>query len=323
MNPLEIPAEKYYDIDFVSEINKLRKKKNAVILAHYYQEAAIQEVADYVGDSLGLSQQAAKTNAGMIVFAGVHFMAETAKILNPDKKVVLPDLQAGCSLAESCPPDEFKDFIEKNPNHIVITYINCSAEIKAMSDIICTSSNAEKIIRSIPPGKQIIFAPDMNLGKYLISITGRNMLLWNGACLVHEEFSIDKLLKLYSVNSDALIIAHPESEVHILKTASFIGSTTALIKYVKKSPAQKFIVATEAGILHKMQQEVPNKILIPAPAHEDNTCACSECPYMKMNTMQKLYLCMKNEKPEIIISEEIRKKALIPMLRMLEITEGN
>ncbi|MEK6616754.1 MAG: quinolinate synthase NadA [Bacteroidota bacterium] len=310
-------------IDFVSEINKLRKEKNAVILAHYYQDADIQNIADFVGDSLALSQQAAKTNANMIVFAGVHFMAETAKILNPDKKVVLPDLKAGCSLAESCPPNEFKNFIEKNPNHIVITYINCSAEIKAMSDIICTSSNAKKIIRSIPPDKQIIFAPDMNLGKYLMSITGRNMLLWNGACIVHVDFSIDKLLQLYSVHPDALIIAHPESEAHILKTASFIGSTTALINYVKKSPAQKFIVATEAGILHEMQKESPGKILIPAPSINDNTCACSECGYMKMNTMQKLYLCMKNEEPEIIISEEIRKKAFTPLLRMLEITERN
>lgn len=321
MNKLQLTEQKSYNIDFVSEINKLRKKKNAIILAHYYQDKDIQNIADFVGDSLALSQEAAKTDVSMIVFAGVHFMAETAKILNPDKKVVLPDLEAGCSLSESCQSGDFEKFIDKNPDHIVVTYINCSAEIKAMSDIICTSSNAEKIIRSIPIDKKIIFAPDTNLGKYLISVTGRKMLLWNGACVVHETFSIDKLLQLCSIHPDAFIIAHPESESHILKIASFIGSTTALINCVKNSTSQKFIVATEAGILHEMQREAPSKILIPAPVIDDNTCACSECGYMKINTMQKLYFCIKNEKPEIIVPEEIRKKALTPLLRMFEISE--
>ena len=303
------------------QILELKKEKNAVILAHYYQESDIQDVADYVGDSLGLSQEAMKVDADIIVFAGVHFMAETAKILNPTKKVILPDLKAGCSLAESCPPDLFKKFTEAHPDHIVITYVNCSAEVKALTDIVCTSSNAFKIVESIPKDKPIIFAPDKNLGKYIIEKTGREMLLWDGSCVVHEAFSLDKLIALYKENPDAKIIAHPESETHILKTAAYIGSTAGMIEFVKNDPSKKFIVATEAGILHKMKQEVPDKILIPAPAKDDNTCACSECGYMKMNTLQKLYNCLATETPEINVPEDIMKKALIPIQRMLELSK--
>src|SRR5690554_2371348 len=302
-------------------ITVLKEKKNAVILAHYYQVPEIQEVADYVGDSLGLSQKAAETDAEIIVFAGVHFMAETAKILNPNKKVLLPDLMAGCSLADSCPADAFKKLVEAHPDHTVITYVNCSAEVKALSDIICTSSNAEKIVNSVPKNVPIIFAPDKNLGKYIQKKTGRKMLLWDGACIVHEAFSIDKLLKLYKENPGSKIIAHPESESHILETANYIGSTAGMIQYVKTHPQEKFIVATEAGILHKMQQEVPNTLLIPAPAEEDNTCACSECAFMKVNTLQKLYNCLLNETPQIDVPEPIRKKALLPIERMLELSK--
>ena len=302
-------------------ILKLKKEKNAVILAHYYQEADIQDVADYVGDSLGLSQEAMKVDADIILFAGVHFMAETAKILNPTKKVILPDLNAGCSLAESCPADLFKKFIDAHPGHVVITYVNCSAEVKALTDIVCTSSNAVKIVESIPKDTPIIFAPDKNLGKYIIQKTGRDMLLWDGSCVVHEAFSLDKLIALYKENPDAKIIAHPESETHILKTAAYIGSTAGMIEFVKTDPSTKFIVATEAGILHKMKQEVPNKILIPAPSKEDNTCACSECGYMKMNTLQKVYDCLLNESPEISVPDDIMKKALIPIERMLELSK--
>ncbi|MBV6461135.1 MAG: Quinolinate synthase A [Flavobacteriales bacterium] len=301
-------------------IFKLKKEKNAVILAHYYQETAIQDMADYIGDSLGLSQQAATTGADIIVFAGVHFMAETAKILNPTKKVLLPDLNAGCSLAESCPPDAFKKFIEQHPQHIVVTYINCSAEIKTLSDIVCTSANAEKIINSVPKNKPIIFAPDKNLGKYLMHKTGREMLLWNGACVVHEAFAIEKILALHQKYPKAHIVAHPESEKHILKIAHYVGSTTGMINYVKNTDAPEFIIATEAGILNQMAKEVTNKSLIPAPAQEDNHCACSECAYMKVNTLKKLYLCLKDESPEIDIEENIRKKALAPILKMLEIS---
>ena len=308
------------DTDFAAEIKKLKKEKNAVILAHYYQEPAIQDIADFVGDSLQLSYKAAEVDADLIVFAGVHFMAETAKILNPNKKVVLPDLNAGCSLADSCPADALQAFKDKHPNHIVITYVNTSAEVKAISDLCCTSSNAKKIVDSVPLDQPIIFAPDKNLGAWIQKETGREMLLWDGACIVHEAFSIDKLINTHKAHPKAKIIAHPESEDHILKTASYIGSTSGLINYAKNNPAEEFIVATEAGILHEMQKEVPNKELIPAPAHEDNTCACSECPYMKMNTMEKLYLCMKYELPEISVSEEIQKKALIPIQRMLEIS---
>ena len=302
-------------------ILELKKEKNAVILAHYYQEADIQDIADYVGDSLGLSQEAMKVDADIILFAGVHFMAETAKILNPTKKVILPDLKAGCSLAESCPADLFEKFTQAHPDHIVITYVNCSAEVKALTDIVCTSSNAVKIVESIPKDKPIIFAPDKNLGKYIIEKTGREMLLWDGSCVVHEAFSFDKLVDLYKQNPDAQIIAHPESETHILKTANYIGSTAGMIDYVKTNPSKKFIVATEAGILHKMKQEVPDKILIPAPAKEDNTCACSECGYMKMNTLQKVYNCLLNESPEINVPEDIMKKALVPIQRMLELSK--
>lgn len=300
------------------KIIALKKEKNAVILAHYYQEEAIQDVADYVGDSLGLSQEAAKADADIIVFAGVHFMAETAKILNPKKKVLLPDLKAGCSLAESCPPDLFKKLLDQHPDHVVITYVNCSAEIKAMSDIVCTSSNAVKIVNSVPPDRKIIFAPDKNLGKYIMQQTGRDMILWDGACIVHEAFSFDKLMKLYNENPTAKIIAHPESETHILETAAYVGSTAGMINYVKTDSNELFIVATEAGILYKMQQEVPHKTLIPAPSVEDNTCACSECAFMKMNTLQKLYDCLVNGYPEINIPEDIREKALIPINRMLQ-----
>ena len=303
------------------KILKLKKEKNAVILAHYYQKPEIQEIADYVGDSLGLSQEAAKVNANIILFAGVHFMAETAKILNPNKKVILPDLKAGCSLAESCPPPIFKKFIDAHPNHIVITYVNCSAEIKALSHIVCTSSNAVKIVETVPKNIPVIFAPDKNLGKYIIQKTGRDMLLWDGSCVVHEAFSLDKLIALHKKHPDAKIIAHPESETHILEAASYIGSTSGMIDYVKTSPYNKFIIATEAGILFKMQQEVPEKVLIPAPSQEDNTCACSECGFMKMNTLQKVYACLLNESPEVTVPENIRKEALLPIERMLELSK--
>lgn len=302
------------------KILQLKKEKNAVILAHYYQEPDIQDLADYVGDSLGLSQKAAETDADIIVFAGVHFMDETAKILNPTRKVLLPDVNAGCSLADSCPPDAFGAFLERYPDHVVVTYINCSAEIKAMSDIICTSSNAKKIIQSIPENQPIIFAPDKNLGRYLIEETGRDMVLWEGACMVHEAFSLEKMMTLIKEHPEAKIVAHPESEKPVLKLAHFIGSTSAMLKYVKETEAEEFIIATEAGILHQMQKEVPGKKLIPAPAVEDNTCACSECFYMKMNTLEKLYLCLEKEQPEIILDETIRQKALKPLKRMLEIS---
>ncbi len=309
-------------IDIVAEIKRLKKEKNAVILAHYYQDGAIQDVADYVGDSLGLSQEAAKTDADIIVFAGVHFMAETAKILNPNKKVVLPDLNAGCSLADGCPPKEFAAFKAQYPDHIVITYINCSAEIKALSDLVCTSSNAEKIVASIPEDQPIIFAPDKNLGAYIQKITGReNIVLWDGACIVHEAFSMEKLMKIMQKNPKAKLIAHPESEAHILKVAEFIGSTTQLLKYAQENPADEFIVGTEAGILHQMAQDVPSKKLIPLPSKEDNTCACSECHFMKVNTLDKLYNCLKDEIPAIEVPEEIRIEALKPIERMLELSK--
>ena len=291
------------------------------MLAHFYQVPAIQEISDFVGDSLALSQQAASTQADLIVFAGVHFMAETAKIINPTKKVLIPDLNAGCSFADSCPPDEFRKFIEYRPDHTVISYINCSAEIKTMTDIVCTSSNAVKIIESVPKDQPIIFAPDKNLGSYLIQKTGRDMVLWDGACLVHEAFAIDKILTLHSEHPDAKFIAHPESTPEVLKVASYIGSTSGMINHVKMNPATKFIVATEAGILHQMQKEVPHKTLIPAPAKEDNSCACSECGYMKMNTLEKLYLSLKNEAPEVDVSAKIRAKAIIPIQRMLDLSK--
>lgn len=313
---LDIPTHK---IDYVAEINRLRKEKNAVILAHYYQIPEIQDIADFVGDSLSLAQEAAQTDADIIVFAGVHFMAETAKILNPTKTVVLPDFNAGCSLADSCPPQEFEPFVKAHPNHLVVSYVNTSAEIKALTDIVCTSSNAKKIIDSIPKETPIIFAPDRNLGDWLIRKTGRDMLLWDGACLVHEAFSMDKILALHKENPKAEIIAHPESERHLLKVAKYVGSTSGLLKYVQESKSKAFIVATEVGILHKMQQLAPDKILIPAPV-EDSSCNCSECEFMKMNTMRKLYLCMQYEQPEITIEEKLRVKALKSIERMLEIS---
>ena len=305
-------------LDLFAEIEKLKKEKNAVILAHYYQVGDIQDVADYIGDSLGLSQQAAKTEAEIIVFAGVHFMAETAKILNPHKKVVLPDLRAGCSLAEGCPPKEFAEFKAAHPDHIVITYINCSAEIKALSDIICTSSNAVQIVNSLPKDQKIIFAPDKNLGAYVAKQTGRDLVLWNGACMVHEIFSQQRILKLKEQNPEAKIIAHPECEEPILALADFIGSTTALLNYSKKSDAQSFIVATETGILHQMQKDSPTKTFIPAPP--TTNCACNDCPHMKLNTLEKLYLCLRDGQPEIIVPEDIRIGAEKSIRRMLDIS---
>lgn len=304
-------------IDFVSEINKLRKEKNAVILAHYYQDPTIQDIADFVGDSLELSKKAAATDADIIVFAGVHFMAETAKILNPSKKVLVPDMNAGCSLADGCPPDLFREFKAQYPDHYVVTYINCSAEVKTLSDIVCTSSNAEKIINSIPTDRPIIFAPDKNLGKYLIKETGRDMVLWDGSCIVHEAFSIEKLLDLMKLHPDAKIVAHPESEAHILKVAHFIGSTSAIRNFVMNDKGHSYIIATEAGILHKMVSENPGKLLIPAPAKEDNTCACSECAFMKLNTLEKIYKSLLNESPEIHIPSGIIEEALLPIERMM------
>jgi quinolinate synthase len=305
-------------LDLFSEIERLKKEKNAIILAHYYQEPDIQDVADFIGDSLGLAQQAEKTKADIIVFAGVHFMAETAKILNPNKKVLLPDLKAGCSLADSAPPALFKQFRDKYPDHIVISYINCSAGIKALSDIICTSSNAEKIIESLPPEQKIIFAPDKNLGAYLKKKTGRDMVLWNGACIVHEIFSLEKITKLKIRHPKAKVIAHPECEEPVLRVADFIGSTTSLLKYSMTDDAQEFIVATETGILHQMQKESPNKTFIPAPP--ENMCACNDCPYMKLNTLEKLYLCMEYEEPQIIMDENLMRLAKKPIERMLEIS---
>ena len=305
-------------LDLFDEIEKLKKEKNAVILAHYYQEGDIQDIADYIGDSLGLSQQAAKTDADIIVFAGVHFMAETAKILSPQKKVLLPDLKAGCSLADSCPPHLFKKFKEQYPDHLVITYVNCTAELKALSDIVCTSSNAVQIVESLPKDQKIIFGPDKNLGRYVARKTGRDLVLWNGACMVHEIFSREKITKLRERYPQAKLLAHPECEEIILAMADYIGSTTGLLKYSSKSDAQQFIVATESGILHQMQKENPGKTFIPAPPN--NNCACNDCPHMKLNTLEKLYLCMKNEMPEIIVPEHIIERAVKPIERMLEIS---
>ncbi|MBL7682935.1 MAG: quinolinate synthase NadA [Flavipsychrobacter sp.] len=307
-------------LDLFAEIEKLKKEKNAVILAHYYQEPDIQDIADYIGDSLGLAQQAEKTDADVIVFAGVHFMAETAKILNPGKKVLLPDLNAGCSLSDSCPPHLFAEFKKKYPDHIVISYINCSAGIKALSDIICTSSNAKKIVESLPQEQQIIFAPDKNLGSYINKTTGRNMVLWNGACMVHEIFSLEKITKLKERHKEAKLIAHPECEEAVLQIADFIGSTTQLLNYTQKSKDNTFIVATEAGILHQMQLLSPEKSFIPAPP--DNACACNDCPHMKLNTLEKLYLCIKYELPEITMEEMLRINAKKPIDKMLELSRS-
>ncbi len=305
--------------DLFAAIKALKQELNAVILAHYYQDPDIQDIADYIGDSLGLSRQAAQTNADVIVFAGVHFMAETAKILNPDKLVLLPDLNAGCSLAESCPPDAFAKFKAQYPDHLVVSYINCTAEIKAMSDIICTSSNAVNIVRQIPEDQPIIFAPDRNLGRYVMAETGRDLVLWQGACLVHENFSEKKLVQLKIEHPEAEIIAHPECEPPILNHADYIGSTTALLNYAKKSSKSSFIIVTEPGIIHQMEKETPGKSFIPAPPM--NSCACNECPHMRLNTLEKLYLSMKNRSPEITLPEDIRIAALRPIQRMLEMSQ--
>ena len=305
-------------LDLEQEIEKLKKEKNAIILAHYYQESDIQDIADYIGDSLGLSQMAAKTEADVIVFAGVHFMAETAKMLSPSKKVLLPDLKAGCSLADSCPPHLFRKYKEKYPEAVVVSYINCTAELKTLTDICCTSTNAVHVIESIPKEKQIIFAPDRNLGAYLKKKTGRDLIIWNGACMVHEIFSHEKITKLQLRYPDAELIAHPECEAHILEKADFIGSTTGLLNYTKTSKSEIFIVATEAGIIHQMEQASPHKKFFPAPPN--NTCACNECPHMKRNTMEKLYLCMKHELPEIILEDWIIEQGVRSIDRMLDIS---
>lgn len=306
------------DAELILGIEQLKKELNAVILAHYYQEGVIQDIADYVGDSLGLSQQAAATQADVIVFAGVHFMAETAKILSPQKKVLLPDLDAGCSLADSCKPEDFKKFIEKHPDHLVISYVNCSAAIKALTDIICTSSNAVKIVESLSPEQKIIFAPDKHLGAYVQKKTGRKLVLWDGSCMVHDLFSLKKIIQLKQKHPEALLVAHPECDEKLLSWADFTGSTTGILNFVKNSKACTFIVATEAGILHLMAKENPDKTLIPAPP--ENTCACNECPYMKKNTLEKLYQCMLSGKPEIVLDENIRERAALPIKRMLELS---
>lgn len=304
--------------DLFSAIAEIKKELNAVILAHYYQEGDIQDIADYIGDSLGLSQQAATTQADVILFAGVHFMAETAKILNPNKLVLLPDLEAGCSLADSCPADKFASFKAQYPDHIVISYINCTAEIKALSDIICTSSNAVKIVKQIPENQPIIFAPDKNLGRYVMEQTGRKMILWDGSCIVHETFSEKKIVQLKVQHPQAEVLAHPECEMTILRHADYIGSTTALLKYALQSASSEFIIATEPGIIHQMEKDAPKKLFIPAPP--ENNCACNECPYMRLNTLEKVYLALKNRTPEINLPESIRIKALKPIQKMLEMS---
>ena len=305
-------------LDLFQEIERLKKTKNAIILAHYYQEPDIQDVADYIGDSLGLAQQAERTSADIIVFAGVHFMAETAKILNPSKKILIPDLKAGCSLSDSCPPPLFAQFKAQHPDHKVVSYINCSAGIKALSDVICTSSNARFIVDSFQPDQPLIFAPDKNLGAYINKMTGRNMMLWNGACMVHEIFSLEKISQLKARHPEAKLIAHPECEDPVLKIADYIGSTTQLLKFTQTDSAKSFIVATETGILHQMMKDSPTKTFIPAPP--DNACACNDCPHMKLNTLEKLYLCMEHEQPELIMDETLRQAALAPIQRMLEIS---
>jgi quinolinate synthase len=309
----------FQNSDYAEEIFKLKKDLNAVILAHYYQESAIQDIADFVGDSLELAKKAKDTTADVIVFAGVHFMAETAKILNPDKLVLLPDLEAGCSLAESCPANKFEEFRKQHPDHIAITYINCTAEVKALSDIICTSSSAEKIINQIHIDKKILFSPDKNLGRYLIKKTGRDMLLWNGSCHVHEAFSEQKIIDLRIKYPEAKLISHPECEEPILMFSHFIGSTSKLLKYVQEDNSKQYIVATESGIIHQMKKAAPGKEFIPAPP-QDDACSCNDCPFMKKNTMEKLYLCMKNKYPEIMLDESLRLKALIPIERMIEMS---
>ncbi len=307
-------------INIKQEINNLKHQKNAIILAHYYQTPEIQDIADFVGDSLQLSQKAADNNADIILFAGVHFMAEIAKILSPQKKVLIPDMKAGCSLADSIKVDEFIKFKEKYPEHIVISYVNTSAEIKALSDVICTSSNAVKIVESFSKDKKIIFTPDINLGNYVNSLTGRNMVIWDGACHVHDQFSLEAILKLKKENPDAKIIAHPECKKQILIIADFIGSTAALLKFTITDCSKKYIVATESGILHQMQKENKNKIFIAAPP-TDSTCGCNDCNFMKLNTLNKIYIALKYEKPEIILLDDLIKKAIIPIKRMLELSK--
>ncbi|MBC7384734.1 MAG: quinolinate synthase NadA [Cryobacterium sp.] len=303
-------------IDLVHEIGRLKREKNAVLLAHYYQEEDIQDVADFIGDSLELAKAAKKSEADIIVFSGVHFMAEGAKILNPSRKVLLPDLRAGCSLSDSCPPEAFARYRALHPDHFVVSYINCSAAIKAQSDVIVTSSNAVKIVNKIPKDREIIFAPDRNLGAYVAKQTGREMLLWQGTCMVHETFSERKIAALKVEYPEAELIAHPECEASLLEKAEFIGSTSALLTYVENSPKNSFIVATEEGILHQMRKRAPGKLLIPAPPNQN--CACNECPFMKLNTLEKIYLCLRDESPELVMSEELRLKALAPLERMLE-----
>lgn len=307
------------DFELKERIVSLKKEKNAILLAHYYQVPEIQDIADFVGDSLGLSQKAAGTNADLIIFAGVHFMAETAKILSPKIKVILPDLDAGCSLADSCPKDKFAAFKARYADHIVISYINCSADIKTMSDVICTSGNAVQIVESYPADQKIIFAPDKNLGGYINRITGRNMVLWDGTCEVHDILSTEAIIKLKIENPDALLIAHPECKAAVLELADFVGSTTAMLKFTEKNSAKKFIVATETGILHQMKKNSPGKEFIIVPT--DKTCSCNDCPYMKLNTMEKLYLCIKNERPEIKLTDEVISMAKKPILKMLEISK--
>ncbi len=307
------------NFDLIKKIKKIKKEKNAALLVHYYQDSSIQEIADYLGDSLYLAKIAKNLDSDIIVLSGVHFMAETVKIINPEKKILLPDLKAGCSLADSCPPNLFKSFITKYPEAVVVSYINCSAEIKAMSDVICTSSNAKAVIDSIPKDKQIIFAPDKNLGNYLIKETKRDMILWDGSCVVHEAFSFDKILDLFKKYPKAKFIAHPESKSLILDVANYVGSTSKLLEYVQNSRNKEFIVATEAGILHEMNKRCPDKLFIPAPV-EDSSCACSECSFMKLNNLEKVYLCLKYEKPEITLTEEIISKAKAPLLKMLSIS---
>lgn len=316
---LDLPVDP--KLNLVEEINSLKKKKNAIILGHFYITSDLQDISDFIGDSLGLSQKVEKTSADIIVFVGVHFMAETAKILNPNKKVLIPDLNAGCSLAESAPAEKFESFKSQYPDHKVISYINCTAEIKALSDVICTSSNAESIVNSFAPDEKLIFAPDKNLGNYINSKTGRNMVLWDGACMVHEKYSLEKILELKDQHPDAEFIAHPECEKPVLIVADFIGSTTALLKYSQKSESKKFIVATESGILHQMQKASSNKIFIPAPSL-DSTCGCNDCSFMKLNTMEKLYLCLEHEQPELVLSQELIEKAKIPIMRMLDISRN-
>ena len=305
--------------EIIQNIVKLKKEKNAVILAHYYQESDIQDIADFVGDSLALAQWAAKTTADIIVLCGVHFMGETAKILSPEKRVFIPNMMAGCSLADSCPADEFEKFIKENPGHTVLSYVNTTAAVKALTDIVVTSTNAKQVVDSLPEDEKIIFGPDKNLGDYINKLTGRNMLLWEGVCHVHEQFSLVKILELKEKYPEALLLAHPECPKYLLEVADHVGSTSSILKYANTSDKKQFIVATEAGILHQMQKENPEKLFIPAPP-EDSTCACNECFYMKMNTLDKLYLCLKLEKPEIFVDEEIRIKAVKPIERMLEIS---